>query len=87
MIFRVITVIHAIVLQFEMKQIESIFKNKNLIEIEIDNDYNQELYCYLIFLESNGNYIFTLEEYLKNNLLISNNIKTDQYNLVILDTE
>ena len=72
---------------FNIKQIEEIIKYKNNHELRIDNDYFEELNRYLLYIEENNNYIYTLEEYLNSKLLISIDYKTDQYNLVLLDTE
>jgi hypothetical protein len=72
---------------FKMKQIDEIIKYKTLHELKIDNDYFEELNTYLSEIEENSNYIYTLYDYLNSKVLISNDCKTDQYNLVLLDTE
>ena len=38
-------------------------------------------------IENNTNFIYTNYDYLKCKLITSNDNKTDQYNLVVLDTE
>jgi len=72
---------------FSKNQIKSKFNYKKQFEVRINLDYFEECFKYLSNIEEKDNYILTQNEYLNRKLITSSDCKTDQYNLILLDTE
>ena len=72
---------------FSMSQNKDVFDYRNRYDYRLDNDYYKQCFQYLMKIENNTNFIYTNYDYLKCKLITSNDNKTDQYNLVELDTE